>query len=265
MAKIQWDKPGERLFEVGVDRGVLYPRGSYGVPWNGLVSVAQTGDGGSSYPYYIDGYKFYNDSTPEEFSGTIEAYTYPKEFATLNGDHTNGSGLYYGQQDREEFDLSYRTGVGSDTEQHLGYKIHLLYNVLAGPSSETYSTVSNSTDPMNFSWGITTRGVRVSGVRPTAELVIDTTVADPEKVSLLEDILYGKPGYGPKMPTQTQVIELFDDWPYLELTIDRVTGINPLSYDGYKDLKGDVSYGIFEIPQDTRLSQDGVSGFYRIS
>lgn len=264
MAKIEWDKPGDRIFESGVDRGVLYPKNSPGIPWNGLVNVTQSGDGGGSDPYYIDGYKFYNDSTPEEFSGTIEAFTYPKEFSILNGDHTNGTGLYYGQQDREEFNLSYRTNLGSDSETNLGYKIHLLYNVLAGPSSESYSTLNNTPDPLNFSWGITTRGVRVSGVRHTAELVIKSTEVNSSTLSLLEDILYGVPGKNPRMPELEEVIDLFGDWPYLEIIRDQSDGLSKLKHEGLHDLKGNYRKGLYKAPKETRLYETPIPGLFKL-
>lgn len=264
MAEIKWDQSGDRIFEVGVDRGVLYPPKKSGVAWNGLLRVSQGIDGGSPEPYYIDGMKFRNETTPEEYVGSIEAFTYPEEFSELNGDLSSGHGLYYGQQRRDEFGLSYRTLIGNDVsgDKH-AYKIHLIYNVKVAPSDEEYASIGSTVEPMNFSWAISTRPEVVSGRRPTAELVIDSRKTTPELLGRLEGILYGTRNASPKLPSVWDVVEMFDDWPEMQIN-RKPDGLNPLSYRGYKDLKGNNLVGLYKKPEDSRLKPSNIPGLYII-
>lgn len=265
MAEIKWDEVGERFFEVGVDRGVLYPPNAIGVPWNGLISVKQGTDGGGADPHYIDGVKYRNETTPEEYVGTIEAYTYPEEFSNLNGDLTTGSGLHFGQQDRPEFGLSYRTKIGNDVDaENHAYKIHLIYNIRVAPSSEDYNSIGDNVDPMNFSWPITTRHEIVPGRRPTAELVIDSRSASQSDLYVLERILYGEGGTAPRLPDIWEVVDIFDDWPFVQINRRTTTGLNPLSYKGLHDLKGNNRRGFYRAPSETRLKETTIPGLYRI-
>lgn len=265
MAEIQWDQVGDRLFEVGVDRGVLYPPKSPGVPWNGLIRVSQGAEGGAADPHYIDGFKYRNEVTPEEYVGTIEAFTYPEEFSNLNGDLTSGTGLHYGQQDRPEFSLCYRTKIGNDVdfESH-AYKLHLLYNVRVAPSTEDYGTIGESVDPMNFSWAISTRPEIIPGRRATAELVIDSRKALYGRLYRLERILYGDKNEAPRMPTMWEVVEMFNDWPYIQINRRPTTGLNPLSYKGLHDLQGNNRTGLYTAPPETRLKKTAIPGLYKI-
>lgn len=264
MAKVQWDSLGERFYEVGVDRGVLYPNDSAGVAWNGLISVNQTPSGGEAKPLYLDGLKYENRSAAEDFSGSIEAFTYPDEFSTIMGDETSGSGLHFGQQPHREFGLSYRTMIGDDTGVRRHYKIHLLYNALATFTTESYSTLGNPADPSNLSWTITTRGVIVAGRKPTAELIVDTRDAAPERINTLERILYGESGVNPRMPELWEVVDIFDDWPRIQINRRKLTGLNPLSYKGLHDLKGNNRRGLYLADKNTRLKPTTVPGLYRI-
>lgn len=204
--RITWDKTGERLYETGVDRGVLYPvatGGAYGagVAWNGLTAVTESPSGAEATALYADNIKYLNLYSAEEFGATIEAYTYPDEFAQCDGSAQLGqaTGVTIGQQSRKSFGLCYRTMLGNDSEgtDH-GYKLHLLYGAMASPSEKAYATINDSPEAITFSWEITTTPVNVTGMKPTACLTIDSTKCDAEKLEALETILYGKDPTGPE-------------------------------------------------------------------
>lgn len=197
--KIEWDKTGERLFETGVDRGVLYPQstgGTYpaGVPWNGLTNVTESPSGAEATPLYADNIKYLNLLSTEEFGATIEAYTYPDEFGECNGERDLKTGVHIGQQGRKPFGLCYRTKIGNDTDgnEH-GYKIHIIYGALAAPSEKSYGTINDSPEAITFSWEVKTTPVTVTGFKPTASLVIDSTKINSADLTALEQILYGTP------------------------------------------------------------------------
>lgn len=197
MSKIVWDQTGERLYETGVKNGVLYipTNGVYskGVAWNGLTAVTESPSGAEATPLYADDIKYLNLVSAEEFGATIEAYTYPDEFAQCDGSAELTPGVTIGQQARSTFGLSYRTTVGNDVSgTDFGYKLHLIYGALAAPSEKAYATINDSPEAITFSWEVTTTPVNVTGLKPTASLTIDSTKADAEKLSALEDILYGK-------------------------------------------------------------------------
>lgn len=214
MTAITWDASGERLFETGLDHGVLYPlaaNGTYpdGVAWNGLVSASESPSGAEATALYADNMKYLNLMSAEEFGATIEAYTYPPEFAILDGSAEIAAGVMIGQQPRKPFGLCYRTLVGNDTEgQNHGYKLHLIYNALAQPSERSYQTVNDSPEAITFSWTIATTPVPVEGYKPTATLVVDSTKADPTKLAALESILYGSESTEPRLPLPGEVITL---------------------------------------------------------
>lgn len=225
--RIQWDKVGERFYETGTDRGVLYPQaanGTYplGVPWNGLTGVSENPSGAEATALYADNIKYINLLSAEEFGATINAYTYPDEFAACDGSGIVGDGLSVGQQKRTPFGLSYRTLIGNDTEgTDKGYKLHLVYGASAQPSGKEYQTVNDSPEAITFSWEITTTPVPINvegyDFKPTATLEIDTTKDLPEGfLEALEDILYGKDGVGeaatdPRLPLPDEVIALYDE------------------------------------------------------
>jgi hypothetical protein len=195
--RLKWDQTGERLYETGVKQGVLYiPTGgvySKGVAWNGLTAVTESPSGAEVTALYADDGKYLNLMSAEEFGATIEAYTYPDEFAACDGSKELADGVTIGQQARSTFGLCYKTTVGNDTEGNdHGYKLHIIYGALASPSEKAYSTINDSPDAVTFSWEVTTTPVNVTGAKPTASLVIDSTKADPTKLTALEDILYGK-------------------------------------------------------------------------
>ena len=197
MTKLVWDKSGERVYETGVKKGVLYPQdssGAYpkGIAWNGLTAVNENPSGAEPTPLFADDTKYLNLMSAEEFGATIEAYTYPKEFEACDGSAELTPGVVIGQQTRKPFGLSYVTTIGNDTEglAH-GYKIHLIYGGTASPSSKAYNTINDSPDAITFSWELTTMPVVVEGFKPTASLTIDSTKVDDGKLKALEDILYG--------------------------------------------------------------------------
>lgn len=197
MSKLVWDKTGERLYETGVKQGVLYPmdaKGTYpkGVAWNGLTNVTESPSGAEATALYADDIKYLNLMSNEEFGGTIEAYTYPDEFAECDGSASLAAGVYIGQQARKTFGFCYRTTLGNDVDSNAhGYKLHLVYGALASPSEKAYATINDSPEAITFSWEFSTTPVNVTGFKPTASLTIDSTKVDAEKLAALEKVLYG--------------------------------------------------------------------------
>jgi hypothetical protein len=212
---LKWDQVGERFFETGVDRGVLYlpdNAGVYGqgVAWSGLVSVTESPSGAESNKQYADNQVYLNLLSAEEFGGTIEAFTYPEEFALCDGTATPHAGVYVGQQNRRSFGMSYRTLKGNDIEGNdLGYKLHLAYGCQAAPSEKGYTTVNDSPEPITFSWEFSTTPVSVTGLKPTALITIDSTKVDQAALVSLEEELYGKIGTAASLPLPDEVIAMF--------------------------------------------------------
>ena len=218
MSKIVWDKTGERFYETGVKNGVLYipTSGVYskGVAWNGLTAVTESPSGAEATPLYADDIKYLNLMSNEEFGATIEAYTYPDEFAECDGSASIATGVTIGQQTRKTFGLSYRTALGNDTVGNdYGYKLHLIYGALAAPSEKGYATINDSPEAITFSWEVTTTPVSVTGFKPTASITIDSTKADPTKLAALEKILYGsddEPATEPRLPLPDEIASLME-------------------------------------------------------
>lgn len=226
MSKIVWDKTGDHLYETGVKQGVLYPQetsGAYskGVAWNGLTGVTERPSGAEASALYADDIKYLNLLSVEEFGATIEAYTYPDEFAECDGSAEIATGVSIGQQKRKAFGLCYKTTLGNDVDgnEH-GYKLHIVYGAMAAPSEKAYATINDSPEAITFSWELTTTPVSVTGAKPTASLVIDSTKANPTKLKALEEILYGKDGTGdggrtgavdPRLPLPDEIAELMAD------------------------------------------------------
>lgn len=200
MSKLVWDQTGEHYYETGVKMGVLYPQsasGTYpkGVAWNGLTAVTESPSGAEATPLYADDTKYLNLYSAEEFGATIEAYTYPDEFAECDGSAEVATGVTIGQQKRKAFGLCYRTTIGNDTEGNdHGYKIHIIYGAMASPSEKAYATINDSPEAITFSWEVTTTPVSVSGFKPTASVTIDSTKVNEAKLKQLEAILYGDNG-----------------------------------------------------------------------
>ena len=214
MSKIVWDQTGERLYETGVKQGVLYVQdsgGTYpkGVAWNGLTAVTESPSGAEATPLYADDIKYLNLISTEELGGTIEAYTYPDEFAECDGSAAIATGVYIGQQSRKTFGMCYTTTVGNDVDSNAhGYKLHLIYGALASPSEKAYSTINDSPEAITFSWEFSTTPVNVTGFKPTANIVIDSTKATPEKMAALEKILYGDTEVEPRLPLPNEVAQV---------------------------------------------------------
>jgi hypothetical protein len=214
MPALVWDQVGERLYETGVDHGVLYipdVSGVYatGVAWNGLTSVSETPTGAEATAQYADNIKYLNLISAEEFGATIEAFTYPDEFAEFDGLVVPEPGVAVGQQPRKMFGLSYRTRVGNDVagEAH-GYKLHLVYGCVASPSEKAYNTINDSPEAITFSWDISTNPVPITGYYPTSLIVVDSTVVDSDALTSLEAELYGGTGTA-NLPMPDEVIALF--------------------------------------------------------
>lgn len=216
MAKLVWGKTGEKIYELGVDRGVLYPQdttGAYpkGVVWNGLIAVNESPGGAEANDMYADNIKYGSIRSAETYGGTIEAYTYPDEFAVCDGSVEVYDGVTIGQQKRNPFGFSYRTMIGNDTssEEDDGYKLHLVYNATASPSSKDYATINDSPEATTFSWEFDTTPIPVTGHKPTATLVIDSTKVEPTKLQELEKLLYGDESTEAKLPLPDEVIAIF--------------------------------------------------------
>lgn len=211
MAKIVWDQTGERLYETGVKKGVLYPMatgGTYpkGVAWNGLTAVTESPSGAEATPLYADDIKYLTLMSVEEFGGTIEAYTYPKEFEECDGSAELTTGVSIGQQPRKAFGFSYVTTIGNDVDSNKhGYKLHLVYGALASPSEKAYSTINDSPEAITFSWEFTTTPVAVNGFEPTACITIDSTKVEAQKLTALEKKLYGDTEIEPTLPLPNEV------------------------------------------------------------
>ncbi len=214
MSKLVWDQTSERFYETGVNQGVLYLRGedgtySNGVAWNGLISVTESPSGAEVTPLYADNIKYLNLMSAEEFGATIEAYTYPDEFAQCDGSAEIATGVMIGQQNRKVFGLSYKTALGNDVDgTDYGYKLHLIYGALAAPSEKGYSTINDSPEAITFSWEVTTTPVAVAGFKPTASITIDSTKVDKTKLAALEAILYGSEEEEARLPLPDEVATL---------------------------------------------------------
>lgn len=214
MSKIVWDAVGEHTFETGVRNGVLYLKdaeGAYntGVAWNGLTSVSESPEGAEATDLYADDIKYLTLMSAENFKATIEAYTYPVEFEECDGSATIANGVVIGQQSRKPFGLCYRTAIGNDTDgnEH-GYKLHIVYGCQASPSEKQYSTINDSPEAITFSWEVNTTPVNVTGKKPTATLIIDSTKADKAKLTALEAILYGSEQTEPRLPLPDEIATL---------------------------------------------------------
>jgi hypothetical protein len=216
MAPLTWDEVGEKVYETGVDHGVLYlpdpATGVYnsGFAWNGLTTVTESPSGAEPNAQYADNIKYLNLISAEEFGATIEAFTYPDEFAACDGTALPQPGVMVGQQSRRMFGMSYRTRVGNDVDgSDFGYKLHLLYGCQAAPSEKAYATINDSPEAITFSWDVTTTPVPVTGYKPTSLIVVDSTVVAPADLAALEALLYGAGVVAAALPTPDAVIALF--------------------------------------------------------
>lgn len=232
MSRLIWDNTGERYYETGVKKGVLYPMdasGAYtnGVVWNGLSSVQESPSGAEANAIYADDIKYLELRSAEEFGATVEAYTYPDEFAICDGSAELAPGLMAGQQSRKRFGFCYRSIIGNDTEtDSYGYKLHLIYNAMASPSERQYQTVNDSPEAITFSWEMTTTpiAIGIGDYKPTSSLTIDSTKVNPNALAALEDVLYGTENEDARLPLPAEVVEILggggDDY---DLTLNRAS------------------------------------------
>jgi hypothetical protein len=218
VSRISWGDVGSRYYENGVDRGVLYVGEADGVPWNGLTSITENVTGGTAKPYYIDGEKYLNVASREEYSSTLTAYTYPDEFEVCDGTSAVRPGFLATAQSRQTFGLSYRTMVGNDMTATAGYKIHIVYGALASPSSKAYKTISTGQDPDDFSWELTSLPPAISGFTRTSHFIVDSRNIDPTTLGGIEDILYGSDSTAPRLPDISEIIDLIDTGDHLTVT-----------------------------------------------
>jgi hypothetical protein len=240
VTKIVWDAVGTRRYEVGVDRGVLYTNDT-GVPWSGLVAVKESHAGGESRAYYVDGVRYANRITFEEFEATIDAYTYPEEFSACDGSKSLSNGLFVRQQRRKPFGFSYRTLVGDDVlGLDRGYKIHLVYNALAEPVDREHSTLSDNISPFLFSWKIVTKPPILNFV-PTAHFIIDSRSTPDGLLSSIENILYGTPELPPRLPLADELVYLFTSYSVVDYDAGDPDDISYYTFDGGGPVQGSVT------------------------
>lgn len=220
MSKLVWDQVGEKLFETGVEKGVVYPLNSTtkaydsGYSWNGLTKVSESPSGAEATKLWADNINYLNLYSAEEFGATVEAYMYPDEFADLDGTAEVAPGVRISQQTRKTFGMSYVTKIGNDVDGNdHGEKIHLIYGAMASPSAKEYDTINDSPNAITFSWTLTTTPVPVKGFKPTASLTIDTTKCDPDKLETFKDIIYGTESAEPRLPLPDEVASLLGTAP----------------------------------------------------
>ena len=264
MTKLIWDAPGDRVYQTGLSNGVLYVDGLEGVPWNGLKAINERPAGGIAIPRYFDGVKYFTSPKLEEFAATIEAYTYPDEFAQCMGMHSNVPGIVLDQQARKEFGLVYKTLIGNDLQgNNLGYQIHLVYNATAGPNEKPHATIGESTVPIDFRWDISCIGEEVVGYLPTAHLIITSTQIYSKSLEALEDILFGTDITPATLPSAQEVYDILTKATPLEIHPDLLTGLAVLEV-GLDDLNGTDIPGIYVASPETRLTELGISGLYTL-
>lgn len=263
MAVLAWDESGKHFYETGVRNGVLYPQnnsGLYplGVAWNGLISITENPSGAESTPLYADDAKYLNLISAEEFGATIEAYTYPDEFALCDGSAAIATGVLIGQQARSAFGLAYRTALGNDILlSEYGYKLHIIYGATAAPSEKGYSTINDSPEAITFSWEVSTIPVAVTGFRPTASLVIDSTKVNPTTLATLENILYGTAGADPRLPLPNEIAALFAGGAPAAIALSSIV---PADGEGAAAITADVVMTFNNEIQDEAISVATAAG-----
>lgn len=225
MTRLAWGSSGNRIFEAGTDRGVLYVGNTPGVAWNGLIAVSEKPSGGEPTPYYMDGIKYLNVSASEEYEASISAFSAPDEFGVCDGTSSLANGLFITQQPRKSFGLTYRTLIGNDLEGlDYGYKIHLVYNALSKPTSRDNKTLQQATTPTPFAWDITTLPEMASGYKPSAHFILDTRKTAQILVDELENILYGDMLNDPRLPTALEILDLFDSYVEIQTVVQYDNG-----------------------------------------
>jgi hypothetical protein len=209
MTVLVWDQPGERIFQTGIDRGVLYLQEGPAVGWNGLTEVEDSTET-QIKSFFLDGVKFLENSIPGAFSGSLKALTYPDEFDSINGIGSFAPGLNYHEQPAKSFNLSYRTLLGDDLEgTERGYIIHILYNILANPDSKTFSSLSDQLEPVEFGWALSGTPPKNGIFRPTVHVSIDSVKTPPDVLTLVENHLYGTSAFDASLPSVDELALYF--------------------------------------------------------
>lgn len=262
MTKLVWDKVGERLYETGLDQGVLYLADGTGIPWNGLTSIEEDMSGDTSAPAYYDGVKYLDIPATGDYAATLNAFTYPDEFLEFEGVADLGNGILVDGQASKLFGLSYRTKVGNDVDgvDH-GYKIHILYNLTATPNAMSYQTLTSTTTPLQFSWRLTGVPSDVPYYRPTAHVIFDSRYLNAAMLVALEDLLYGDSDSQATLPTLSELVDFVSFWDPKRIIPQSVTGLANL-VDGTGDLTMTDIDGIYSALPSTRLVAYDVDGFY---
>lgn len=217
MPRLEWDTAGERFYETGVDRGVIYPEDSIGIPWNGLISVTEKAPTNEGTALYFDGAKYGDDMAPGLFSGTVKAFTYPDIIAELEGSANAGNGLFVTNQSPQRFGMTYRTKIGNDVDASLGYKIHVLYNLTAIPSPRTYQS-DKGDSALEFEWSLTAIPGEIPNFRPTAHLIFDTRFMGSLLLDDLESTLYGSAGSEARLPPISTLVNYIGGWVIIRIT-----------------------------------------------
>lgn len=216
MAALVWDESGSHYYELGVKNGILFPYDkatsdyAAGVAWNGLTSASESPDGADANDIYADDITYASIRGPEKFNGSIEAYTYPDEFAECDGSVFAVAGVKIGQQARKAFGFCFRSTVGNDVDMETAYKLHLWYGLTASPSEKSYETINDSPDANTFSWDVTSSPISLNGYRPVSSIEIDSRTANATKLAALETILYGDATHEPRLPLPSEVITLMN-------------------------------------------------------
>lgn len=267
MPELKWNQPGSREYHTGLSKGVLFPLGKNGVAWNGLISVKERPDTGTTTDYFLDGIKYLETQELDIFKATIEAFTYPDEFEESLGVYWEGEeGFYFDGQYRKPFSFAYRVEVGTDTIPHgKHYKIHLVYSATATPSDVSHKTISEDPELENFSWEISTVPQPVSGHRRGAHLVIDSRKVSKKNLEAVESAIYGTSNMPSRIPTPGLLTTLFKYGPTFEIIERKSTGLNPLvSLTHVSDLKKSKKDGYYSVTSATRLSGSSSTGLYKI-
>lgn len=259
MTRLSWSAPQDRIFEAGLDRGVLYPKNAPAVAWNGLTAVEETG-GEAAASYYVDGRPFLFLPKPKEYQARLKAYTYPDAFSAIMGEVEAADGMYLDSQQGDAFDLSYRTLIGGMTEGQAGYKIHLIYNATVVPSAKSYTSLGGEINPVEFEWEIQAVPVPVAGYRSTAHIMIDTRHMDAEKLALIEDLIYGTESTDAEIPSPQLV---FDTLSFGDTIIITDNGDGTWQAEGSYQNIYMIGDGIFQI--DNVNAVDNGDGTYHIS
>ena len=266
MTRIQWNAPGERIFFTGLDRGVLFVEDRPGVPWNGLVAVSEQPSEGTITSRYIDGRKYLNTASIEEYGANIQAYTFPDEFEECDGVFFDEYGVGYGQQERKSFSIAYRTLVGNDLQSiDHAYRLHVVFDLTAEPSSVENGTLSDTINPNIFSWRVTSLPAEplYPGLEPVSHIIFDSRRVSREIMEKLEEWLYGTVGSDPRLPRFEDFKELFIAYG-LRITPNEISGIANLVSSDIPDLAGSTSNGIYTRYPSSRLDETSQPGVFTL-